>query len=157
MRATALLLVPLLAAGLGVAGCTFRQAPPPPAPAPVVPTTAWTAELTASTVTPLVEALLADGWSGRFREANGRAPVIAVQAFADRSDDHVPVDDLAAAFRQALAGSDRVQVATGDVAGDVALVGVIGLAAADYTIDARITDAKSAETLWVTGILRPKP
>ena len=162
MRLPTLLLVPLLAGGFALAatGCNFGRQPPPPAPAPVAPpkpVSGWNADVTKSATTALVEALTNDGWATRFRETNGRLPVVEVTPFADRSADHVPVDEVAAEFGRLLAASDRVLAAsTGQVA-DVTLGGVIGLNGSEYTIDARITDKHTSDPLWVAGITRAKP
>lgn len=159
MRLPALLLVPVLACGLATVGCRGRQQPPPePVPAaPAAPVTGWTEELTTSAVPPLVEALTGHGWVTRFRETNGRLPVVEVTPFTDRSNDNVPVDELADGFLKALAGSDRVLTASSGQVADVTLSGVIGLAGGDYTIDTRVVDKKTEEVLWVTGITRQKP
>jgi hypothetical protein len=160
MRLPALLLVPLLAGGVALAtsGCTFVRQPPPPAPvAPPKPVSGWTSELSTSAAGALVEALTNDGWVTRFRETNGRLPVVEVTPFADRSADHVPVEQVASEFSRLLGASDRVLAATAGQVADVSLSGVIGLKGSEYTIDARISDKRTADTLWVAGITRAKP
>lgn len=162
MRLSALILVPLLAAGVFSVGCRHREEPPPPAPpAPVKPATGWTSEITGSAAGALVEALTSDGWVTKFRETNGRMPVIEVVQFEDRSGDHVPVDEVAAEFVRLLGTNDRVLAATAGQVSDVTLTGVIGLRAAsaaqEFTIDARVTERRSGDAAWVAGITRPRP
>jgi len=106
--------------------------------------------------------LTTDGWVSRFRESNARMPVIAVAAFDDRSGDHVPVDAVAAEFVRLLGTSDRVLSASAGQVADVTLAGVIGLhtttdGAKEFTIDGRISDAKTSEVMWVAGVTRPYP
>ena len=126
----------------------------------VVPVTGWTAEDTQVVTGGLSEALAAHPWVGQFRESNGRQPVLEVRIPEDRSGDQVPVTDLASAYGQALAGSDRLHtVAQGEVA-DVALVTIVGLrkagSATFFTIDARIVDARTGESRWNGGLERPR-
>lgn len=166
MRFSALLLLSLAAVApvVGLSGCKLRN-DPPPAPVvaePVKPATGWTAEVTSAATTTIVDALASDGWVSRFRESNGRMPVIAVAAFEDRSSDHVPVDEVAAEFIRVLGTSDRVLAASAGQVADVTLGGVIGVrqaadGAKDFTIDARLADGKTGEVLWVAGITRPYP
>ena len=149
-----LLLLPLLACSIATVGCR-THAEPPPAPAPAQPVTGWTVALSTESADTLVEALTADGWVTRFRETNGRMPVIEVVPFVDRSEDHVPVDDLAGEFVRRLSTSDRVLAAsTGQVA-DVTLTGVIGLRDGSFTVDARISD-KRGDVQWVSGLTKPR-
>ncbi len=168
MRLSALIMLSVLAciAGNGLSGCKSRATPPPPAPVappePVKPVSGWTTEVTTGAVSTLCEALTSDGWVSRFREGNSRMPVIAVAPFEDRSGDQVPVSEVAAEFVRLLGTNDRVLAASAGQVADVTLSGVIGLrtsadGAKDFTIDARITDAKSTETLWVAGVTRQRP
>ncbi len=163
MRPAALLtqlLVPLLAitAVSGLSACR-RQEPPPP-PAPAKPATGWLDSDTTAVAAELGGALAGDGWVTRFRESNGRAPVIEVDRFEDRSGDHVPVDALAAALAHALLAGDRVLTASAGQVADVRLSGVVGLhdgqhdgqPARFFTVDARATEVRTGDPLWVTGI-----
>ncbi len=166
MRFSALLLLSLAAVSpvVGLSGCKLRN-DPTPAPAvaePVKPATGWTAEVTSAATTTIVDALASDGWVSRFRESNGRMPVIAVASFEDRSNDYVPVDEVAAEFIRVLGTSDRVLAASAGQVADVTLAGVIGVrqaadGAKEFTIDARLSDGKTSEVLWVAGITRPYP
>lgn len=168
MRFSALLLlsVAALTPVVGLTGCKMRKDPPPPAPVvtpePAKPTTGWTDDITRESTKTLVDALVADGWVSRFREGNARMPVIAVSSFDDRSADHAPVDEIAAEFVRLLGASDRVLAASAGQVADVTLSGVIGLRTAadgtkEFTIDARIVDAKASELLWVAGVTRAYP
>lgn len=168
MRFSALLLlsVAALTPVIGLAGCTLRKDPPPPAPvaapAPVKAATGWNDDVTRESTKTLVDALTADGWVSRFREGNARMPVIAVIPFDDRSADHVPVDEVAAELIRLLGASDRVLAASAGQVADVTLSGVIGLrtdaiGSKEFTIDARIVEGKASELLWVAGVTRPYP
>lgn len=150
-----LLLLPVLACSVATVGCRTHAEPPPPAPAPVKPATGWTPALSTESADTLTEALTNDGWVNRFRETNGRMPVIEVASFADRSDDHVPVDDLAAEFTRRLSTSDRVLAASAGQVADVTLTGVVGLRDGSFTIDARIVD-KHGDVQWVSGLTKPR-
>ena len=164
MRFSALLLLSLAAVApvVGLSGCKLRRDPPPVVVAePVKPATGWTTEITTAATTTLVDALTADGWVSRFRESNGRMPVVAVAEFEDRSQDHVPVAEVAAEFIRLLGTSDRVLAASAGQVADVTLGGVIGIRQAgdakEFTIDARLSELKTNEVLWVAGITRPYP
>ena len=146
-----LLLLPVLACSVATVGCRTHAEPPPPTPAPVKPATGWTPALSTESADTLTEALTNDGWVNRFRETNGRMPVIAVSPFVDRSDDHVPVDDLAAEFVRRLSTSDRVLAASAGQVADVTLTGVVGLRDGSFTIDARIVDQRG-DVQWVAGL-----
>lgn len=153
-----LLLLPLLVCSVATVGCRTRAEPlpaPAPAPAPAAPETGWTAALSTESADTLVEAITGDGWVTRFRETNGRMPVIEVMPFVDRSEDAVPVDDLAAEFVRRLSTSDRVLAASTGQVTDVSLTGVIGLRDGTFTIDARISD-KRGDVQWVSGLTKPR-
>jgi hypothetical protein len=145
---------------VGLTGCKLRRDPPPAIVAePLKPATGWTADLTTTATMAIVDALAADGWVSGFRESNGRMPVVAVGEFEDRSQDHVPVAEVAAEFIRLLGTSDRVLAASAGQVADVTLGGVIGIrqtgADKEFTIDARLSALKTSEVLWVAGITRP--
>ncbi len=131
-----------------------------PKPVVVVPATGWTAEDTQAVTVGLSEALAAHPWVGQFRESNGRQPVLEVRVPEDRSGDQVPVADLASAYGQALAGSDRLHAAAQGEVADVALVTIVGLrkvgVATYFTVDARVIDARTGESRWNGGLERPR-
>lgn len=153
------LLVPALAAvaALGLLPACNRQTPPP---AVVVPATGWTPADTQAVVGGLSDALAAHTWVGQFREANGRQPVVEIRVPEDRSGDHVPVEEVAASYRQALAATDRVHAAGPGEVADVALTTIIGLRQAGtatfFTVDARVVDLRSNEPRWTGGLERPR-
>ena len=151
-----LLLLPILSCAIATGGCRTHAVPPPPAPpAPTKPVTGWTNALSTESAATLVEALTSDGWVTRFRETNGRMPVIEVAPFDDRSSDHVPVNELAAEFVRRLSTSDRVLAASAGQVADVTLTGVVGLRDNAFTIDARVLD-KRGDVQWVSGLTKAR-
>ena len=162
MRPAAIALPILALALLVLPACDMRSQPAPvaPPPAPVKPVTGWTGSDSSTIGAEIADALTNDAWVNRFHESSGRAPVVEVDDFDDRSGDHVPVAELTATIRKAIGNGDRVlSVGEGQIA-DVRLSGVVGLRAGEidghaaqfFTVDARVIDAHTNESLWVTGL-----
>jgi hypothetical protein len=157
MRLAPSLLAFLALAAVGGTACRGTPPPPPPPP-PAKPVSGWSEQAGRDAARSLMEAATAHAWVARFREINGRMPVIEVAAVDDRSGDQVPVEALQTDLLTVLGASDRVLAAGPGQVADVVLTGRISLTAGVagrpswFQVDLRISDRKSGEALWYNGL-----
>jgi len=148
----------IVAATVLAIGCT-RQEPPAAPLAPPAPTSGWTTDDSTAVAQSLIDASLADPWSGRFKDRAGRVPVVAMGALEDRTGDHVDVASFAQALSARLATSPAVALAGTEQAADVTLSGTISLVKvqgeARFQVDLRLRNA-SGDAEWQSGLERPR-
>lgn len=134
-----------------VAGTACRRAEPPPPPPPAAPLSGWGEGVNREVARVLMDTATAHAWVARFREINGRMPVVEVGAIEDRSGDNVPVAGFQAELLRVLGASDRVLAAGPGQVADASLTGRISLAGGRFQVDLRIADRKG-EALWYNGL-----
>ncbi len=149
------LLVVLATAGLGLLPACRRQAPPPAPVAPAAPVSGWQSDDSTATANEVVGALADGRWVVEFTQTNGRPPILAVGGVEDRSADHVPVANLGKALADTVGVHPRLRLGAAADA-DATLTAVVGLRAREFTIDARLVDAKTTDIRWVGGIVRAR-
>lgn len=149
MRLAPSLLV--LLAAVALAGTACRRGEPPPPPPPAAPATGWSESINREVARSLLDTATAHAWVARFREINGRMPVVEVGPVEDRSGDQVPLAAFQAELLRVLAASDRVLAAGQGQVADAILTGRISLMDGLFQIDLRIADRKG-EALWYNGI-----
>ncbi len=148
----------VVAATVLAIGCT-RQEAPVVAVAPPAPVSGWTTDDSTAVAQSLMDAALADPWSGRFKDRARRVPVVAMGVLDDRSGDHVDVTSFGQALAARLAASPAVALAAPEQAADVTLTGTISLVKvqgeARFQVDLRLRNA-SGDAEWQSGLERPR-